>query len=171
VPSESEIADAVPTRTRTPGTPASPGSGRSLPLSSRKIRPEMPERSSDGPGAAASRPVARSHSSEPCTNCEPVTVPPAGAVTVVYERRADKYDVSESVRTTPGAPRSQVTPASIRNPEPMGRAANTEQLESRGTPSRAISVPPRSQRGPRTGPSVGCGSTNAFTPTNDCVTA
>ena len=86
----------------------------------------MPERSSDGPGAAASRPVARSHSSEPCTNCEPVTVPPAGAVTVVYERRADKYDVSESVRTTPGAPRSQVTPASIRNPEPMGRAANTE---------------------------------------------
>src|SRR5205823_14278660 len=118
-----------------------------------------------------SRPVARSHSSEPCTNCEPVTVPPAGAVTVGYGRRADKYDVSESVRTTPGAPRSQVTPASIRNPEPMGRAANTEQLESRGTPSTAISVPPRSQRGPRTGPSVGCGSTNAFTPTNDCVTA
>src|SRR5205823_4546549 len=83
VPSESEIADTVPTRTRTPGTPGSPAAGRSLPLTSRKIRPETPDRSSDGPGAVANRPVARSQSSEPCTNCEPVTVPPAGAVSVV----------------------------------------------------------------------------------------
>jgi hypothetical protein len=80
----------VPTRTRTPGMPRSPGFCTPSAFSSRKTRPETPDRSSEGPGAVVSRPVARSHSTDPCTYCVPLTVPPAGALTVVYDRSAER---------------------------------------------------------------------------------
>ena len=89
-PFESETAVLVPTRTRTPGMPRSPGFCTPSAFSSRKTRPDTPERSSDGPGAVVRRPVARSHSRDPCTYCVPLTVPPAGALTVVYDRSADR---------------------------------------------------------------------------------
>ena len=82
-PSESETAVLVPTRTRTPGMPGSPGFWTPSAFSSRKTRPDIPDRSSEGPGAAVTRPVARSHNTDPCTYWVPLTVPPTGALTVV----------------------------------------------------------------------------------------
>jgi len=47
----------------------------------------------EGPGAVRTRPVARSHSNEPCTNCVPVASPPVGASTAVTLRNTERYEV------------------------------------------------------------------------------
>ncbi len=168
-PSESDAALPLPTNTRTPGTGGSPVSQRPLLFWSRNTRPAMPARSSDGPGEYARWPVARFHSSEPCTNCDAVAGAPGGAVTVVSVRTAGRKLDSTSVNVAPRTPRVPETPASMRTPDHSGRSAKTWP-DVKPVPLCA-STCARIHTGPSTRPNCGRGSTNASTPANDWVVA
>lgn len=90
-------------RTRTPPSDCSPGCHRPSPLLSRKTRPLIPARSSDGPLAKETCRRAGSYSTDPCTNWLTIGSPRDGAVMLVVARIVGSW-VDKKTGAQPASP-------------------------------------------------------------------